>query len=116
MFRMSLKQGVPALDLERLLDQERAKEAAMPQPEDLPKGTGMIRFPQNPQATFIKGPAQRNVMALLRQIQQEMTDAEKQAMRRVKLKSGQGMNLSLGAGMRTASLHQQMAFDAIFAD
>lgn len=113
---MSLKEGVPSLDLERLLDRERAKQAAMPSDDDLPKGTGILRFPQNPQATFIEGPHQRNVMALLRQIQEEMTEEEKKMIRRVQLKDGQGMNLALGAGMRTGSLQKQMAFDAIFTD
>lgn len=111
---MSKTEGVPVLDLEKLLDRERAKKAAMPKEDDLPAGVGMIRFPQSPTATFLEGPAQRNVMAYLREVQKAMTDAEKQAMRRVQLKSGQGMNIALGAGMRTAPLHQQMAFDAIF--
>lgn len=111
---MAFKEGVPTLKMDKMLDRERAKAAAMPQDDDVPNSLGLIRFPREPTATFMPGVAQRNVPALLRTIQEEMTESQRKSMRRASLKAGQGKNIALGAGMRTAPLHQQIAFDSIF--
>ena len=109
---MSVPEGVPYFALEKLLDEERARQMAMP--EDM-RTTGVLRIPENLSAPMLAGDAQRNVPAILALIQQE---AEKKAAatQRAKARMGEGLSLPMSRGMMTFSGDKLMSFMVTFQD
>ena len=109
---MSLAKGVPVFALEKLLDEERAKELEMP--EDT-RTKGVLRIPENLSAPMLAGDAQRNVPAILALIQKEAEKKEAES-NRAKAKMGEGLSLPLSRGIMTASADKIMSFMATFQD
>jgi LmbE family N-acetylglucosaminyl deacetylase len=109
---MSVPEGVPYFALEKLLDEERARQMAMP--EEM-RTTGVLRIPENLSAPMLAGDAQRNVPGIMALIQQE---AEKKAAatQRAKARMGEGLSLPMSRGMMTFSGDKLMSFMATFQD
>ncbi len=112
--RMSLMEGVPTIVLEKLIDAERTRMSGIPSADDLKRG--VLRFPQNPQATMLEGDAQRNVPMILKMAQEEMKDKDAHEFKKSKAtpKAGQGFSLPLSKGMTTRPMNEIMSFKSIY--
>ena len=103
-------EGVPTLVLKKLLDAERAKMNEMPTDD---RNKGVLRIPQNLSAPMLEGDAQRNVPAILAQIQKEALEAQKMK-NKATAREGEGLSLPLSRGIMTGNMSQIMSFQSIF--
>lgn len=106
-------EGVPTLVLEKLLDQERAKQNAMPTDD---RSVGVMRIPQNLSAPLLEGDAQRNVPAILSIIQKEAEMKAEMKEEKARMREGQGLSLPLSKGIMTSSMDKIMSFQSVFGD
>jgi len=106
-------EGVPTLILDKLLDAERAKMNAMPTDE---RSSGVMRIPQNLSAPMLEGDAQRNVPAILAQIQKEAMEAEMRKKTAGNIRKGQGLSLPMSRGIMTGDMTKIMSYQAIFGE
>lgn len=105
--------------LDKLLDATAVKTIASElQPENADDRTaGIMRFPQNPQATMLEGDAQRNVPPIILQARQEMERlavAEFMKKKKASLRMGEGLDLPLSYGINTGTLDKLISFKSIF--
>ena len=110
---MAVPEGVPANILKLLIDEERAKTAALPQDT---RDKGVLRIPDAMlSAPMLEGDAQRNVPGILAMIQQEAEMREAMSSK-AKARMGEGLSLPLSRGMMTFPADKIMSFMAVFED
>lgn len=93
--------------IEKMLNDERKKEAGMPEDN---RDVGVLRFPINPQATLLEGNAQRNLDTILQMAGDDLPEKKKP----IKVSSGQGQSLPLSKGMISFPADKLMSFKATY--
>lgn len=97
--------------LKKLLDEERKRVASLPQDT---RERGVLHIPDRLlSAPLLEGPAQRNVPAILKMVQDEMRKEDKKK-QRATARQGEGMSLPLSRGIMTGPMDKVMSFMSVF--